>query len=482
MKVAPESASSRAAATAQSARNRQIIYALAIVFIFGALWPYNAWLGELKRQKDLGEATIGQVDAGSLMLKLAMIGGFRGVAANVLWMRANDLQKAHEWDKLRGTVDLITKLQPHFLTIWTFQGWNLAYNVSVEWDAPEDKYTWIKQGINFLKQGVEKNSKSPDLIWDTAWTYYHKLGMADEAIILRRLLYDDPDDDGSNFKTDPLTGDTRNDNFQLAYGWFTRSIRKVDEEGARRVDTAFEAPVEYVDKPIQRKGRAGDLAFRSMPSHAQTRYAISLEKQSMRDIPATFGQIAMDEWERAYREWLDFGRTPFPAYNKPEQIIYIDDHTDVKKYEALDDNAQLWTRQWSSQMNYPYWKDRAAAEKTRQGVQARRLFYEGTLALKQADFPAAAAKFREGLDLWKVLLDSHNSYRNDELNKKDTGFLVKRYVFALKQMGQEPPADMPFQDLYEAVKNEKMLDPFDQLDMMRSKTPTNSGAESATPR
>ena len=86
---------------------------------------------------------------------------------------------------------MITKLQPHFLSIWTFQSWNLAYNVSVEWDAPEDKYEWIKKGIQFVQEGVDKNRKSPDLVWDTAWYYYHKLGFSDESIILRRLFRDD---------------------------------------------------------------------------------------------------------------------------------------------------------------------------------------------------------------------------------------------------------------------------------------------------
>ena len=85
-----------------------------------------------------------------------------------------------------------------FSKIWTFQGWNLAYNVSVEWDAPEDKYEWIKKGIKFLQDGVRKNRKSPDLLWDTAWTYYHKLGFADESIILRRLFRDDPDESASS--------------------------------------------------------------------------------------------------------------------------------------------------------------------------------------------------------------------------------------------------------------------------------------------
>jgi hypothetical protein len=191
-------------------------------------------------------------------------------------------------------VDLITKLQPHFLAIWTFQGWNLAYNVSVEWDAPEDKYVWIKKGINFLKQGVEKNQKSPDLKWDTGQTYYHKIGFADEAILLRRLFYDDDDDEA--FRTDPHTGQVRKDNFQVSHGWFVESIADVDTRGGTRLATDLEAPVDYVDPVVNRKGRPGDLSFRSMPAHAQTRYAAALEKQSVKDLEATFGERAQNEW------------------------------------------------------------------------------------------------------------------------------------------------------------------------------------------
>src|SRR5262249_10429291 len=254
------------------------------VACLGALIPYNNWLNREKKSKDLGEAAIGQVDTGSFMLKLALLGGARGVAANVLWTRAEELKKEQDWDRMKATVDLITKLQPHFLSVWTFQGWNLAYNVSVEWDAPDDKYFWIKEGIKFIKDGVRKNRHSPDLIWDTAWTYYHKLGFSDETIIFRRLFRDDDDEE---FKTyvDPETNTrvVRNDNYQLAYGWFGRAVNLVDQ-GENRLTSGTE--LEYVDPSPQKKGRPGDLAFRSMPAHAQTRYASSLEKMSILDIPA----------------------------------------------------------------------------------------------------------------------------------------------------------------------------------------------------
>ena len=232
-----------------------LIYGLIIVVLFGACSRTPTGSTRRRRRKDLGEAAIGQVDTGSFMLKLALLGGARGIAANVLWTRAEELQKEQDWDRLKATVDLITKLQPHFLSIWTFQGWNLAYNVSVEWDAPEDKYEWIKKGIKFLQDGVEKNQKSPDLIWDTAWTYYHKLGFSDESIILRRLFRDDDDEE---FKTEPDRNgkNVGNDNFQLGYGWFSRAVDLVDEGETRRQASGIEATVELRRRPRPAQGPA----------------------------------------------------------------------------------------------------------------------------------------------------------------------------------------------------------------------------------
>ena len=242
----------------RSNQNKKIIYGLIIVLLFGAMFPYSTWLAEEKKRRDLGEAAIGQIDTGSFMMKLFLLGGFRGIVANFLWLRAEENKRDHDWDRLKTNVDLITKLQPHFLSIWTFQGWNLAYNVSVEWDAPEDKYEWIKQGIKFVQEGVEKNRRSPDLIWDTAWFYYHKLGFSDESIILRRLFRDDEDEDFKPYR-DPETDDSvvKHDNFQLGYGWFSRAVALVDAGASRLNEGTTEniQQIKYVDPTPQRKAQ-----------------------------------------------------------------------------------------------------------------------------------------------------------------------------------------------------------------------------------
>jgi hypothetical protein len=477
--------------------NKKLIYGAVIVILFAVMYPYTDWLETQKKKRDLGEAAIGQIDTGSFMMKLFLLGGFRGIAVDWLWLQAEEHKRDHDWDRLKNTVELITKLQPHFLSIWTFQGWNLAYNVSVEWDAPADKYAWIKEGIKFVQEGVNKNIRSPDLVWDTAWFYYHKLGFSDESIILRRLFHDDEDEE---FKTyhDPIVGHdvVANDNFKLGYGWFTRSVAMVDE-GANRLGGAagesIQEAIQYVDRTPQRKGRPDDIAFRSMPAHAQSRYAAALEKMSINGIPATFGEVAKTEWYNAWAEWEKFGKHVYESPNVIERNgkyvrdqIQIDDICYPERYKSLSNNRLFWTLRWSDQMNYRYWKQRAQAEMTTGAVLARQLFYEGTVAYKTGDFPTAADKFKQGLETWKTVLADFATYRDDELTKKETGLIVKRYTMALKQNLTPIPDDLPFKNCLQLVAHDNTVDPFDAIEMLgvtsEARLPGQAQAPAAVPR
>jgi len=461
--------------TAAPNLNKKIVYAAVIVVLFTVMYPYTLWLEGEKQRRDLGETAIGQVDTGSFMMKLFLLGGFRGIAADLLWLQAEEHKRDHDWDRLKTKVELITKLQPHFLHIWTFQGWNLAYNVSVEWDAPADKYLWIKEGIQFVQKGVEKNVHSPDLIWDTAWFYYHKLGFSDESIILRRLFRDDEDEDFKRYY-DPAKGQTvvGNDNFKLGYGWFSRSVGLVDEGESRLSSgTRDVIQIQYIDPTPQRKGRPDDIAFRAMPAHAQTRYAAALEKMSTNGIKATFGEVARNEWQDARTEWEAFGKHVYTSHNEVmrdgklvRDKIQLDDACYPDRFKNMTQNRLYWTTRWADQMNYRYWKERAQAEMTRNGVLARQMFYEGTVAYKTADFRTAADRFKEGLRIWKIVMDDFPTYRNDDLSKRETGHIVKRYLLVLKQNLTPIPLDLPFKEYLPLVAHDTTVDPFDAIEMI----------------
>ncbi len=113
-------------------------------------------LAELRQQYDLGESNLGDVDPASATMNLVLL-GLRGVAANLLWMQLDEQKDTKNWAQMRATTESIIKLQPHYVDVWRFNAWNLAYNVSAEWDGVEDRYYWVKEGAKFLMRGSKRN-------------------------------------------------------------------------------------------------------------------------------------------------------------------------------------------------------------------------------------------------------------------------------------------------------------------------------------
>src|SRR4051794_5364912 len=63
-----------------------------------------------------------------LALTTQVLGGFRGIIANALWIRTQDLQEKGKYFEMVQLADWITKLEPHFVQVWLVQSWNMAYN------------------------------------------------------------------------------------------------------------------------------------------------------------------------------------------------------------------------------------------------------------------------------------------------------------------------------------------------------------------
>src|ERR1700691_3591007 len=75
------------------------------------------------------------------------LGGFRGLIANALWMRASDLQNEDKYFEMVQLSDWITKLEPHFVGVWSEQARNMAYNISVKFKDHEDRWHWVQRGV-----------------------------------------------------------------------------------------------------------------------------------------------------------------------------------------------------------------------------------------------------------------------------------------------------------------------------------------------
>lgn len=104
------------------------------------------------------------------------LGGFRGLIADILWIRAGDLQQKGKYYELVQLSDWILKLQPKFSTAASHMGWNMAYNVSVACKRPEDRWRWVRRGIQLMQDAVTMNPNDPNVYHELAWIYQHKLG------------------------------------------------------------------------------------------------------------------------------------------------------------------------------------------------------------------------------------------------------------------------------------------------------------------
>ncbi|MEY2407578.1 MAG: hypothetical protein QOF48_248 [Verrucomicrobiota bacterium] len=105
------------------------------------------------------------------------LGGFRGLIANALWIRANDLQQEDKFFEQVQLSSWITKLEPHFTQVWLVQSWNMAYNISVKFRDPYDRWRWVQRGIELLRDdGLRFNPKEALIYRELAWFYQHKIG------------------------------------------------------------------------------------------------------------------------------------------------------------------------------------------------------------------------------------------------------------------------------------------------------------------
>ncbi|MEP6663673.1 MAG: hypothetical protein ABJC04_08410 [Verrucomicrobiota bacterium] len=105
------------------------------------------------------------------------LGGFRGLIANALWIRASDLQENDKYFEMVQLADWITKLEPHFGQVWYFQAWNMAYNISVKFSDPADRWRWVRRGIELLRDdGLRWNPDETLLYRELSWIFQHKMG------------------------------------------------------------------------------------------------------------------------------------------------------------------------------------------------------------------------------------------------------------------------------------------------------------------
>ncbi|QDT72415.1 hypothetical protein [Lacipirellula limnantheis] len=231
-------------------------------------------LAQQRTEARLGQADLGAIDPASETIRLATL-GLRGIAVTMLWNAANNYKKTEDWTAFQSTLEQLARLQPYFVKVWQYQAWNLSYNVSVELDNVRDRFYYVKQGIEYLMDGIGYNRDHPRLLDDLGWFTGNKVGRADEHEIYRKLYKLDED---LNPNDDP----TLRDNWLASKHWYEQAVDAVDQKG-------------------QSLSTMNPTTFFDSPARSQISYAEAIEEEGI------FGETAKRAWREGARLWKEYG-------------------------------------------------------------------------------------------------------------------------------------------------------------------------------
>ncbi len=153
-------------------RHASTICVLAVLAALGL----GAWWLQRPRAKVKEEHAVPPPSPVAEMM-VAGLGGFRGLAAEVIWFRADRLWDEGRYGELAQLASWLTFLEPHTAEIWSYAAWNLAYNVSVNMSTPADRWRWVKAGLRLLlDDGLRLNPTDPLLYKEISDMFRFKLG------------------------------------------------------------------------------------------------------------------------------------------------------------------------------------------------------------------------------------------------------------------------------------------------------------------
>ncbi|RLT11879.1 MAG: hypothetical protein DWI21_01955 [Planctomycetota bacterium] len=387
-------------------------------------------LARLRQEHDLGESTLGKVDPTSATMNLVLL-GMRGVAVNLLRMQLDTQRDQKQWAQMRATTESVILLQPHYIQVWRYLGWNLAYNVSAEWDAVEDRYFWVKEGAKFFMQGAERNRLDPEVYWDTGNTLGKKIGRSDEWKQFRRFFKEDPDKDRYDGGPDSEINPDRKDNYLAAKDWF------------KKANDAEEKHEQHIMM---------DALFRSYPARSQLDYADALQREGQ------FDETTRKAWEDAYRDWVeDFGYMRFKTTDYP---IFMEAPASESAMEQIiaasgKDRASIEREIdfYQNVCNYRFWRTKAHAEKQLNTTRMHSDLFEGEDLFKKGDIDAAQEVLETGLQRFKTMLETYVELGSDDITLEEGlwGIMLWQKIYQLKNQVQ--PEEFPLKGLWEKELN-----------------------------
>jgi len=130
----------------------------------------------VEKRRVQANLTWSEPDKDVLEVGFLTLGGFRGILADMLWIRAQAHQNSSRYYELKLLCDLILKLQPTFTQVHAFQAYNMSYNLALKAEGCDDKWYWMRSGLTTLEKGLERNQRNYLLWFELGYQYFDRLG------------------------------------------------------------------------------------------------------------------------------------------------------------------------------------------------------------------------------------------------------------------------------------------------------------------
>jgi hypothetical protein len=133
-------------------------------------------LNEQRKREKLEQPPVPREMQASLVLSPLLALG-RAPLVDYLWLRATKLKEEGRYFDAYQLSRRICDLQPKFAAVWGFLGWNMAYNISVALKSPEERWRWVKNGYELIRdKGIPLNPTNTQLYRELSWILFHKVG------------------------------------------------------------------------------------------------------------------------------------------------------------------------------------------------------------------------------------------------------------------------------------------------------------------
>ena len=157
--------------------NKKLLLLIAIILLSLFCIVYlQRNINEIKEKYFIGTSIVLSDVPPVVAFTTVALGGFRGIAADILWLKTISLQEEGKYLEMVQLASWILKLQPKSTDAVSFLAWNMAYNISVIYADPEKKWQWVKSGINLLRDSIRYNPGNSSLCKELAWIYINKIG------------------------------------------------------------------------------------------------------------------------------------------------------------------------------------------------------------------------------------------------------------------------------------------------------------------